>query len=95
MSAITSQPTSGMNVVPDNDNNIGALSRRMPVDVGAILWIGVGGNLVATTEGGDDVVFTNLPSGYLLPVKIKKVWVNNPALSGNPQTTCEQIRALY
>lgn len=87
MSAITEQPTGGFTVTPNDTVNIGnASTPRMPVNIGAILYIGNAGNVTVTTEGGDTVTFLNVPAGFILPVKCIKVWTS---------TTATAIVALY
>lgn len=41
------------------------------------LYIGGAGNVRVTTIGGDDIVFTALPVGTILPVQVLKVWSTN------------------
>jgi hypothetical protein len=41
------------------------------------LYIGGTGNVRVTTIGGDDVLFTAVPVGTILPVKIKRLWLTN------------------
>jgi len=87
MSAITEQPTGGFTVTPSDTVNIGSGGvPRMPVNIGAILYIGAAGDVTVTTEGGDTVTFLNVPSGFILPVKCIKVWIS---------TTATGIVALY
>jgi hypothetical protein len=76
MSAITEQPTRALIVSPNNN-----LDLDVPSGVGAILWIGNGGNVSCITEGGDNVTFTNVPSGTILPVKVKRVFTATTATS--------------
>ena len=50
------------------------------------LWIGKGGNLVATMEkGGDPITFKNIPSGCMLPFAVQAVEAG---------TTCSDIVGL-
>lgn len=83
MSAITEQPTRALPVVLNDNQDL-----DVPSGVGAILWIGNGGNVRCTTEGGDTVTFNNVPSGTILPVKVKRVF-NLPA------TTAQNILYLF
>ena len=46
---------------------------------GAVVFIGVGGDVKATTISGDTVVFKNLASGSILPVQIRRVWATSTA----------------
>lgn len=41
------------------------------------LWVGGVGNVRVTTANGDDVLFTAVPAGTRLPVKVKRVWATN------------------
>jgi len=68
MSAITEQPTRAFLVVPSNLQDL-----PIPSGVGAILYVGNSGQINCITEGGDSVSFQNVPSGTILPVKIKRV----------------------
>jgi|TARA_B110000977_G_scaffold145524_1_gene184625 hypothetical protein len=54
---------------------------------GCTLYIGAGGNLRVLTVGGDDVVFTALPTGSFLPVNVLRVF--------NTNTTATDILALW
>ena len=38
-----------------------------------VLYIGVGGNLIITTAGGDVVTLNNVPSGTFVPIQVIKV----------------------
>lgn len=51
------------------------------------LYIGTGGNVVVTMEGGGDVTFKNVSSGSILPIRVTKV--------KNASTTAQNIVALY
>ena len=54
---------------------------------GCVLYVGTGGNLRVLTAGGDDVVFTDLPSGSFLPVNVLRVFLTN--------TTASDILSLW
>tara|TARA_R110000772_G_scaffold159796_1_gene270956 strand:+ start:123 stop:389 length:267 start_codon:yes stop_codon:yes gene_type:complete len=54
---------------------------------GCTLYVGTGGNLRVLTAGGDDVLFTSLPTGSFLPVNVLKVFSTN--------TTASDILALW
>lgn len=41
------------------------------------LYIGGGGDLRVTTTGGDDVTFSGVPGGTILPVSVARVWSTN------------------
>lgn len=38
------------------------------------IYIGTGGNLRVTTQGGDDVIYYNVQDGTYLPISAQKVW---------------------
>ena len=41
---------------------------------GAVVFVGVGGDVKVTTVSGDTVVFKNLADGSILPVQVRRVW---------------------
>jgi hypothetical protein len=41
------------------------------------LYIGGNGNLRVTTINGQDVTFTNISAGTILPVSVRRVWSTN------------------
>lgn len=40
----------------------------------SVIYVGVTGNVRVTTAQQDDVTFTSVPSGYVIPVQVVKVW---------------------
>lgn len=64
-------------------NNIVASSAVAvtPSDTGEIralaLYIGGGGNLRVLTAAGEDVLFPNVPVGFLLPLEVRRVYATN------------------
>ena len=82
MSAITEQPTRALIVAPSNIQDL-----PIPTGVGAVLFVGTVGQINCITEGGDNVLFQNVPSGTILPVKIKRVL--------NTGTTAQGLIALF
>ena len=56
---------------------------------GAVLFVGVAGNLRVTTIGGDDVTFEGINTGAFIPVQVVKVHASG---SG---TTANKIIALW
>lgn len=38
------------------------------------LFVGTGGDVKVTTAGGSEVTFGGVPSGAILPVRVKRVW---------------------
>lgn len=45
------------------------------------LYIGTGGNLRVTTLNNNDVTFSNVASGTVLPVSVKRVWTTSTTAS--------------
>jgi len=45
------------------------------------LYIGIGGDVRVLTVGGDDVTFSNLPSGSFVPVHVTKVFLTGTTAS--------------
>ena len=68
-------------------NNIVASSAVAvtPSDTGEIralaLYIGTGGALRVLTASGDDVTFPNVPSGFLLPLEVRRVYSTSTTAS--------------
>ena len=56
---------------------------------GCFLYVGGAGNVAVTTIGGDDVTFTAVPVGTVLPVQVLKV------KSSGSGTTATLINALW
>ena len=54
---------------------------------GAVVFVGVGGDVKVTTVSGDTVVFKNLGDGSILPVQVRRVWATG--------TTATDMIALY
>lgn len=52
------------------------------IPVTRALYIGTGGNLRVTTAYGTDLVFPALPSGFILPIQVTRVWASNTVASG-------------
>jgi len=59
----------------------------LPVLGARALYVGSSGNVRVTTAFGDDVVFTGVLAGSILPVSVNRVWLTN--------TTAGNIVALY
>jgi hypothetical protein len=64
--------TSAVAITPA-DSDLAAASRA--------LYIGTSGNLRVTTTSGNDVTFTNVSSGTILPVSVKRVWATSTTAS--------------
>lgn len=59
-------PASGaFAIVPDDATLLPQITRS--------LYIGLGGNLTVEMHWGETVTFSNLPSGALLPIRVRKV----------------------
>jgi len=56
-------------VTPDDDTDLTNVSRA--------LWVGTGGDVVVTMQGGDTVTFANVPDGSLLPIAVSRVKATN------------------
>ena len=54
---------------------------------GAVLFVGVAGNLRVTTVGGDDITLEGINTGAFIPVQVRKVHLTG--------TTCDKIIALW
>ena len=40
----------------------------------SVIYVGVAGNVKVTTAQGDDVTFTGLLAGQVIPVQVTRVW---------------------
>ena len=58
-------PESAEAVTPNDSTNLSAPS---------VVYVGTSGNVKVTTAAGDDVTFTNIQSGGVIPVRVKRVW---------------------
>lgn len=47
----------------------------------AVLYVGVGGDIKVRTAGGDDVTFTDVPSGSFMPVQVIRVFTTGTSAS--------------
>ena len=56
-------------------------------NLGNVLYVGTGGDLVVTTASGDKVTFVNIQGGSFLPIQVVRVW--------NTGTTAANIIALW
>ena len=43
----------------------------------SVIYVGTAGNVRVTTAQGDDVVFSNVPAGGIIPVQVDQVWSTN------------------
>ena len=55
--------------------------------IGAVIFVGTGGDLSVVTVSGDTVIYKNLPDAYTLPVQVRRVL--------NTNTTATFIIAQY
>ena len=53
----------------------------------SVIYIGVGGNVQVTTAQGDQVIFTGLIAGQVIPVQVIRVWATS--------TTATTMLAIY
>jgi hypothetical protein len=47
----------------------------------SVVYVGAAGNVRVTTSGGDDVLFTGVQAGGIIPVRVKQVWATNTTAS--------------
>jgi hypothetical protein len=50
------------------------LSDTVNLATPSVIYVGSGGNVKVTTAQGDDVTFTGLLSGSIIPVQVIRVW---------------------
>lgn len=83
MSAIKFQPSVAAAVTPSDTANLSVPSSEPANSLftGAILYIGVPGNLRVLTEGGQDVTFQNVPIGFF-PVQVTRVYATGTSATG-------------
>jgi len=53
----------------------------------SVIYVGVSGNVKVTTAQGDEVTFTAVPAGAVIPVQVLRVWANG--------TTATTMVAIY
>lgn len=74
--SISAPATSGEAVTPGDtagDDDLTSISRA--------LWVGTGGNLAVIMADDTALTFTNVPSGTLLPLRVKRVADTNTTAS--------------
>lgn len=49
---------------------------------GKALYVGIGGDVALQTEVGDDVTFPGVPSGFILPVRFRRVLATGTDATG-------------
>lgn len=72
---------------PSNTVELNGISRR--------LFVGGAGNLNVERIDGTQVFFQGVPAGTILPIRVKKVRVNDGATTPANATTATNIVALY
>ncbi|QQM29712.1 hypothetical protein JET14_15600 [Martelella lutilitoris] len=63
----TSPAYDGFEITPDDAVPLEEVTRA--------IYVGIGGSMTATLISGETVTFENLPSGFVLPVRISHVLV--------------------
>ena len=76
---VTYQAIKSVDVAPDDNQDLAI--------IGAIIFVGTGGDLEVTTVSGDTVIYKNLPDAYTLPVQVRRVKATN--------TTAQDLIAQY
>jgi hypothetical protein len=66
---VTYQAIKSVDVTPDDNTDLAI--------IGAVLFIGGGGDLEVTTVSGDTVIYKNLPDAYNLAVQVRRVKASN------------------
>jgi hypothetical protein len=66
--------------------NISSADHR-PTSITRAIWVGTGGNLKVTTDGGTALTFVNVQDGTLLPVQSRLIWQTG--------TTASNMLALW
>lgn len=62
---MTSPADNAAAVTPSDSTDLTYVSRA--------LYVGTGGNIVVTMQGGGDVTFTNVQDGSILPIRVSRV----------------------
>lgn len=88
MATNTFQALNAQLITPSNTQDIliGGVS-FLPLETGACIYVGTGGNIRVTMVGGQQVVFYNVPNGSFLPIQVTRVWVTD--------TTAADMLALF
>ena len=71
-------PGSAFSITPSNSANLANVS---------IVYVGGAGNVRVTTAQGDDVIFSGLLAGAVIPVQVLKVW--------STSTTASNLIGIY
>jgi len=82
------QGRSAAAVTPSNTSNIPSVSTQDGSgNNGCVLYVGGVGNLKVLTVGGNEVTFTNVPTGTFVPVQVLRVFATG--------TTATNIVAIW
>lgn len=71
-------PGSAFSITPSNSANLANVS---------VVYVGGAGNVRVTTAQGDDVIFSGLLAGTVIPVQVLKVW--------STSTTATNLVGIY
>lgn len=71
-------PGSAFSITPSNSANLANVS---------VVYVGGAGNVRVTTAQGDDVTFSGLLAGAIIPVQVLKVWATS--------TTATSLIGIY
>ena len=71
-------PGSAFAITPNNSADLANV---------AVVYVGGSGNVLVTTAQGDDVIFSNLLAGTVIPVQVMKVW--------STSTTATNLIGIY
>lgn len=60
------------------------------------IYVGTGGTIVAVSEAGTEIIFANVPTGTILPIRAAKVLATSTAAAGSPNesTTATMLVGL-
>ena len=73
-SGLSSPATRAVSVTPSDDDDMDFPARA--------LYIGGAGSVSVITVGGDTTTFSDLPAGYILPVRIARVRATGTTATG-------------
>ncbi len=57
-------------------------SVNLPLGVSRALYVGTGGDINVITDGGQTVLFSNVPDGSILPIRVSRVKFSSTTASG-------------
>ncbi|MGH1352201.1 MAG: spike base protein, RCAP_Rcc01079 family [Methyloligellaceae bacterium] len=64
-SSLESPASGAFAITPDNSNSLSEITRA--------IYIGGAGDLAVTMQAGQEVTFSSLPAGTVLPVRVERV----------------------